>query len=481
MALYFSTRYPLFPERAVHKYLVAAAESIAIALYAISKMVAISILANCISHSTAVIWLAVECAALFAVRAYIGNWRVYISGLDGARLSIVVHIIQFICMMSAPMLLLRLPFALSPRLYASFILWTLLLSNPAMVGFGFVAGSTPGVALPTVCIGLTAAAVLVLMSSAFAVWLLNPEIRYTLYTHNTCRMHLRNYWWNNAKIVAHGGEFTKNQDIIRVTVCNYYSSCYVPRDLIDAWKTANWEAWTVNPPSFFTEEWQAGHISTEAVRKTQGITQIQSHRVAAVTHSEEQQSGLPSQTVLLAQWSKRLKDENHIFRKGTKQHAKLALEDGVIETVVNGICESSKNYVRGDFIVVGSRGGKYAMEANVFTARYDIMHPETASDPELANDGFQFFSPTGKIWAHILTDADLATYFPLRQFVGKWGGVTNIQLGDALALPFPAADEIYAISSDLFRRTYLAVTDTEQAMRQLQTEHTLSALRSQGF
>lgn len=169
--------------------------------------------------------------------------------------------------------------------------------------------------------------------------------------------------------------------------------------------------------------------------------------------SPSQLSGLPTQAKVLTEWKDRLQN-GRIYSKKAKLHAKVACEDGILETVVNGICESRKSYVKGSFIIYGSRGSFYSMEATDFAGRYDIINPEPATDPELAD--FQLYSPTGKIWAQCLTETDIQKFFPLGQFVGKWGGAVKIQPGDALALPFPKGDEIYVVASRLFDRTYRA-------------------------
>ena len=310
--------YPIFPSRLTHKYLAAGGQAVAIALYAISKMVAIGILANGVSTAAAVVWLTVECASLFAVRAYLGNWRVYISGLDGTSFSLITHVVQYFCMTSAPMLLFRMPYGLSPRVYLGFIVWTLLLANPAMVVLGFVGGGAAGVTLLTVCAGLVAAAVVALLSGAFAFSLMDPERRHTLYTHNTAKMHLRNFWWYHAKMTAYDGSWTTNQDLIKLSTSLFFSDSYVPHDLVEQWKAVNWEAWTNDPPAFFTDEFKAGHVSLEQMHKVRATknTQTRSSRKSAVTDDTQKKLlGLPSQTTLLDQWAERLRKEGHSTRR----------------------------------------------------------------------------------------------------------------------------------------------------------------------
>lgn len=451
--------YPIFPSRLTHKYIVAGAGAIGISFYAFSKMFAIGILANGVSKTAVTVWLIIECALLFAVRAYLGNWRLYINGLDGTAISVATHVGQYLCMTSAPMIILRLPFALSPRVYCGFVVWTLFFANPAMVALGFIGGGAVGVSLVTVCAGLAAAAVAALLWAVCGFLLMDPVRRHTVYTHNTARMHVRNFWWNHAKVCTYHGVYHTSQDMVRFHIPEFYASCYVPHDLVEQWKAVNWEAWTNDPPLFFTDEFKAGTKSKQF--KTSGNAQIRSSRISAVTDDTPKKLvGLPTQTLLLDQWAERLRKEGTLYSKKVRVNAKLAFEDGIVETVVNGVCESRKPYTKGDFIVIGSRGGRYAMSSVDFAARYDLIHPTRSADSELADEGFQLFLPIGKIWGHQLTEADISEHFSLDQFVGRWGGICNVRAGDIIALPSPAADEIYAIPQNLFDQTYQECTAT---------------------
>ena len=176
-----------------------------------------------------------------------------------------------------------------------------------------------------------------------------------------------------------------------------------------------------------------------------------------------------------------------LYSKKVRVNAKLAFEDGIVETVVNGVCESHKPYTKGDFIVIGSRGGRYAMSSVDFAARYDVIHPTRSADSELADEGFQLFQSIGEIWGHQLTEADMSEHFPLDQFVGRWGGICNVRAGDIIALPSPAADEIYAVSESLFDQTYeermrsQSRTVGTRASKRSQSARQLASIASEGF
>ena len=67
---------------------------------------------------------------------------------------------------------------------------------------------------------------------------------------------------------------------------------------------------------------------------------------------------IPTQADTLAHWEKKIKNNGTLYRKTAKMHAKLAEESGIIETIVDGECEARKPYDKGDFILIGSRGGR---------------------------------------------------------------------------------------------------------------------------
>ena len=208
---------------------------------------------------------------------------------------------------------------------------------------------------------------------------------------------------------------------------------------------------------------RAGDFLTMPYPEADGLTVIEKESFAAkymdVSFAVSAAAGntrgarVPSQGEVLAQWQSILKNDRQ-YRKTTKMHAKPALEDGIVETIVDGVVEDRKSCKRGDFIVIGSRGGRYAMSELSFATRYDRTRPEPATDPTIAEDGFRLYSPIGSIWAHALTTSEASTCFPTGRFKSKWGGLLTVKVGDCLAMPYPAADEIYVIPKQLFASAY---------------------------
>ena len=164
---------------------------------------------------------------------------------------------------------------------------------------------------------------------------------------------------------------------------------------------------------------------------------------------------IPSQAETLAHWENKIKSSGAVYRKTAKMHAKLADEDGAIETIVDGVVEAKKMYSKGDYIMIGSRGGRYPMRAVDFSARYNRSNSQPASDPELAKEGFSLYLPTGMIWAHKISAAEVQSFFPIQKFSGKWGGAPiSVGVTDYLAMPHPTCDEVYVIKNDLFHNSY---------------------------
>ena len=122
---------------------------------------------------------------------------------------------------------------------------------------------------------------------------------------------------------------------------------------------------------------------------------------------------VPSQAQVVAYWEPTLCERGQVYCKITGMHAKLA-DDAALKASLG------EGYEAGDYIVVGSTGNQYPMKALAFAARYMQSHPEAATDPALAAEGFRLFRPKGKIWALELSDEEVESFFPSGQFMGKW-------------------------------------------------------------
>ena len=164
---------------------------------------------------------------------------------------------------------------------------------------------------------------------------------------------------------------------------------------------------------------------------------------------------IPSQAETLAHWGHKIKASGSVYRKTASVHARLADEDGFIDTTIDGVVQAKSSYDKGDYVMTGSRGGRYSMHAVDFSARYDRSNSQPASDPELAREGFSLYLPTGMVWARRVSAEEVQNFFPVGKFLGKWGDrPLSVEGTDYLAMPHPACGEVYVIKADLFQKSY---------------------------
>uniref|UniRef100_A0A7S3AIZ4 Uncharacterized protein n=1 Tax=Haptolina ericina TaxID=156174 RepID=A0A7S3AIZ4_9EUKA len=160
-----------------------------------------------------------------------------------------------------------------------------------------------------------------------------------------------------------------------------------------------------------------------------------------------------SQDAVMVAWITALKDST-VYRKVTPTLAKVAEEGGVLQTIIKGEIETSKRYEKGDYIVQGPLGERYALDTHVFEARYDMTRPRYVADDVLAKEGFLTYLPTGKVWAHELSETDCAQHFSNGAFMASWGEPMAVMPGDYIATPWPAATEVYRVEREAFSKTY---------------------------
>ena len=143
-----------------------------------------------------------------------------------------------------------------------------------------------------------------------------------------------------------------------------------------------------------------------------------------------------TQAQVFEKWDTRLRQDEQVDSKTTRVHAKVMLEEGNLETIVDKAADpkgptfrflnyyynevqARQSYSRDDYIMRESRGGRYPMNNQQFAARYDATRPQSASDPRLASAGFKLYEAKGKVLAHILTREGADKHFPGAQFYGK--------------------------------------------------------------
>lgn len=184
------------------------------------------------------------------------------------------------------------------------------------------------------------------------------------------------------------------------------------------------------------------------------IYRIEKKAFAVSYQSYDSANYLPTQAEVLAAWGGTLRKDDRIYVEMAKIHAKVAMEGGVLEVIVNGVTESRKPYEAGDFIVLYAGGERFSMTPHDFAARYDRSMPLPAKGLELALEGFRMYAPIGKLWAYELSADDVSAHFPTRQFIASHGGPVTVEATDYLVAPCPGGNEVYRIKKATFVKSY---------------------------
>ncbi len=132
--------------------------------------------------------------------------------------------------------------------------------------------------------------------------------------------------------------------------------------------------------------------------------------------------------------------------------ARVAAEGELITTITADGLETSNIAHKGDMIVKNQTIAKemYVMKPSSFEQRY-ASYDEALSD----SDGFQEYTPIGKIWA-LLMDATLLYSLNLPEafyFEAPWGSSMICKENDYLVCP-PDFSQVYRIARKEFFETY---------------------------
>jgi hypothetical protein len=121
-------------------------------------------------------------------------------------------------------------------------------------------------------------------------------------------------------------------------------------------------------------------------------------------------------------------------------------------------------------LVVGTLGEEYILPRQKFDTLYEHdnsevnrsinasvlfeLRTDNLVQPSEERQGFAKFRPRGVVFAHTLTQAEIANFFPHQKFVAKWGETMVIHAGDIIAAPHPLLDEVYRIARLVFEKSY---------------------------
>ena len=106
-------------------------------------------------------------------------------------------------------------------------------------------------------------------------------------------------------------------------------------------------------------------------------------------------------------------------------------------------------YKRGDFILHNNQGERRSLSPFEFGLSYELS-PEPAANDILAQEGFQCYRLSGRIWAHELSSSEVAVHFPAQKMITSWGSTTLVQPGHFLFMPYPYAGEIFVADRQVF-------------------------------
>ena len=141
--------------------------------YMCSKLLAVALLSS-VPGGWLVVFLTCECVTFLGVRMALQNWRIYMPVGDVTWVSLVGAIGVYIVLIAAPFPVFRAPFLVSPILYAGFIMWTILCSNPLMLLLAYSFGE-PKIESHLTVLMLTSTSAACVIGAALTFASMNPD------------------------------------------------------------------------------------------------------------------------------------------------------------------------------------------------------------------------------------------------------------------------------------------------------------------
>lgn len=134
-----------------------------------------------------------------------------------------------------------------------------------------------------------------------------------------------------------------------------------------------------------------------------------------------------------------VKDNNpKKFEKFGDVKYRIAQEDFILETIIDGKKETEKQAKVGDVIITGPKGEEYIPGNDKFYSRYEL------------NNDLETAKPKGVFYGNIYYGEPI-------KFTAKWGEEMICNPGDALGSPDEDFSEAYRIEKDIFYKTYKQV------------------------
>mmetsp|Transcript_9050 Transcript_9050/g.16408 ORF Transcript_9050/g.16408 Transcript_9050/m.16408 type:complete len:569 (-) Transcript_9050:166-1872(-) len=227
-------------------------------LYKLAKVSSLALLISASSFRYAVILLTLEFFGFLGWRMVYQNWRFYKRGLDGKGFSLFVHFGWYICLLSAPFPMTRVPAILTPRIYAGGLLYMLSVNFTILVFSYQVFDASAYLSQTEAWTGLSTITFLCLVSWGIALYYVPGSHKATFYKSLTFKEHVATYWWNGCRYCTdHKNKITTDQQYIRAMISFWCSKQYTSYDKIVTFYKDNWKDWCADPPDWFDEEFKS--------------------------------------------------------------------------------------------------------------------------------------------------------------------------------------------------------------------------------
>lgn len=130
-----------------------------------------------------------------------------------------------------------------------------------------------------------------------------------------------------------------------------------------------------------------------------------------------------------------IKDHNpKKYKKVGNVSYRIAKEDFILETIIDGVKETEKPAKKGDVIITGPKGEEYIPGNDKFYSRYEVIDEKTAKPKGVFYGNYYYGEPI--------------------TFTAHWGEEMICNYGDVLGSPDEEFSEAYRIESNIFKTTY---------------------------
>jgi len=116
---------------------------------------------------------------------------------------------------------------------------------------------------------------------------------------------------------------------------------------------------------------------------------------------------------------------------------RISDEAELIDTIIDGVKETSNTANPGDYVITGTKGEQYIIKPNVFNKRYEVLTSEIAR-------------PVGKFYGVVYN----GTFGDEFEFTASWDENMICNKGDMLGSPDEQISEVYRVEKSAFEKTY---------------------------